>query len=77
MPSSNRMEANYSRRIIAMRKSMGMKWTRRESLELIRRLMLASTFEGIDDIDLRVLVRIYNREVMGVRREHKRKMQEV
>jgi hypothetical protein len=57
------MESNYKRRTLAMRKEYGMKWTRRQTLEFIRRLMAASEVEGIDDVDLRVLVRIYNREI--------------
>ena len=57
------MRANYKRRVLAMRQGYGMKWTRRQSIAFIDRLLNASKVEGIDDMDLRVLVRIYNREI--------------
>ena len=58
------LRSSYSRRVLAMRKEYGMQWTRRQSIEFIDRLLLASRTEGIDDVDLRVLVRIYNREIL-------------
>ena len=59
------MRGNYKRRVLEMRQQYGMKWTRRQSMAFIDRLMAASSVEGIDDMDLRVLVRIYNREVQS------------
>jgi hypothetical protein len=59
------LAANYNRRVLAMRKEYGMAWTRRQTLTFIDRLLAASRVEGIDDVDLRVLVRIYNREIQS------------
>jgi hypothetical protein len=53
----------YKRRALAMRSEYKMYWTRRQSLAFVDRLVKASAVEGIDDRDLRVLVRMYNREI--------------
>lgn len=58
------MRGNYKRRVLRMRDQYNMKWSRRQSMEFVDRLMAASRTEGIDDVDLRVLVRMYNREIM-------------
>lgn len=58
------MRGNYKRRVLRMRDQYNMKWSRRQSMEFVDRLMAASRTEGIDDVDLRVLVRLYNREIM-------------
>lgn len=57
---------NYKRRIRRMIVAANnMKWTDEEVARLAQRLVWASAHEGIDDVDLRVLVRIYNRELLG------------
>jgi hypothetical protein len=53
----------YKRRAWAMRSAYNMYWTNRQTLAFVKRLVKASAVEGIDDRDLRVLVRMYNREI--------------
>ena len=66
MPTTeDRKRANFNRRVLAVRKGYNMKWSRRQSDAFVERLMLASSVEGIDDMDLRVLIRMYNRELIG------------
>lgn len=63
---SSRKYQAYKRRVIEMRNGYcSHKWTRRNTLELCDRLILMSSGEGIDDVDLRVLVRMFNRELIG------------
>ena len=61
----DRKQAAYARRALDMRKEYNMKWSRRDTFIFIQRLMDASCVEGVDDKDLRVLVRLYNRELIG------------
>ena len=61
----SRKEASYARRSLALRKKYGMKWSRRDSVEFLRRVMNASCVEGVDDKDLTVLVRMFHRELIG------------
>ena len=63
----NRQEASYRRRSLAMRQEYGMQWSRREADTFINRVMYASCEEGVDDRDLRSMVRMYNRECIGRR----------
>lgn len=44
-----------------------MQWSRREADTFINRVMYASCEEGVDDRDLRSMVRMYNRECIGRR----------
>jgi hypothetical protein len=47
-----------------------MVWHRRETIELVSRLMyILASSEGIDDVDLRAIVRLYHREILGRRNE--------
>ena len=66
--TDNARRDNYARRALAMRQHYGMKWSRRESMAFVDRLVAASANEGIDDMDLRVLVRLYNREIQWHRK---------
>ena len=51
-----------------MRQEYKMKWTRRESARFIIRLVhITAAGTGLDDVDLRSLVRNYNRELIGER----------
>lgn len=63
MTRDEAMTRVYKRRALSMRSEYNMKWSRRQSIEFVRRLVAASSVEGIDDVDLRVLVRMYNREI--------------
>lgn len=63
----NRKREAFQRRVLAMRQQYGMKWTRRQTVTLINRLMHVGHREGIDNVDLRSLVRLYNRELIGAK----------
>lgn len=60
-----RRRANYARRILELRKALDMKWSRRDTFQFLDRIMYASCEDGVNDVDLRVLVRMYNREIIG------------
>jgi len=63
-----RRAARLTTRIRSMSRHYNMKWSRRDMLELVARCVrIMDSGEGIDDVDLRVLVRLFNREVIGVR----------
>ena len=64
-----RRRANYARRILELRKALGIKWSRRESFEFLDRITHASCEDGVNDVDLRVLVRMFNRELIGRKNE--------
>lgn len=57
----------YKRRTFDMLTSLKIKfkWSKSEIETFIDRLMYASSAEGIDDMDFRVLIRLYNRELIG------------
>ena len=60
--------AILTNRVRTMKLSYNMKWSRRDQLELVARLLrVMDSGEGVDDVDLRCLVRLFNREVIGVR----------
>ena len=64
---------NVRRRIIAMRNDMKLPaWDLKETNRLTRRPMKATSLgEGINDFDLRVIVRWFNRELIGAKiQEH-------
>ena len=63
MTPENTKRAMFKRRVLVMRQKYNMKWTRRETLTFVDRLIACSKTEGIDDVDLRTLVRMYNREI--------------
>lgn len=64
---SERYRASMARRVLDMRDQLEYEpWTRRETNDLIERLSFIAG-EGINDVDLRVLVRLYNRELIGRR----------
>jgi len=65
---TSRLRENLSRRVLQIRGTLGMAWSRRESYELLDRLTYAHLEEGINDLDLRVCVRLYNRELIGRRK---------
>ena len=68
--NEERLRLTLGRRVVAIRQDYGMMWRRRESMQFIDRLIyIYSAGEGGDDVDLRVLVRLYNRELMGRRNE--------
>ena len=61
---------SLKRRIIRMRDGIGLpKWPIKETNRLTKRLM-GCPGEGINEIDLRVLVRWFNREVVGRSKEN-------
>lgn len=57
----------YKRRIFDMLTSLKIKfkWSKAEIETFIDRLMWASSAEGIDNMDLKAMVRMYNRELIG------------
>ena len=67
-----RRAMRLSARIRAYRDQYNMVWGRRDLLELVARCMrVMDAGEGIDDVDLRTLVRLFNRELIGVQHEQK------
>ena len=64
-----RKRAAYTRRSRLIGADMGIVLHRRAMLEFVDRLMYSSACEGIDDYDLRTLVRMFNRECKGRLRE--------
>jgi len=65
-----RRAQRLSSRIRAYRDQYNMVWGRRDLLELVARcLRIMDAGEGIDDVDLRTLVRLFNRELIGVQHE--------
>ena len=68
--TDERLRLTLGRRVLAMRQEYGMMWRRRETMQFIDRLAaIYQLGEGVDDVDLRVLVRLYHREIMGRRHE--------
>ena len=68
--TDERLRLTLGRRVLAMRQEYGMMWRRRETMQFIDRLTaIYQLGEGVDDVDLRVLVRLYHREIMGRRHE--------
>ena len=68
MKQSDREERKriiMQRRIRDIRNTYDMKWSLRQTLELTERCVNALGQEGLDDRDLTVLVRIFNREIIG------------
>lgn len=65
-----RRRMQYKLRIRAMIKDMALTaWTRAEMTRLLNRIVYISGEEGVTDPDLRVIVRLYNRELIGRRKE--------
>jgi hypothetical protein len=66
----DRIRLILQRRVTDLRQEYGMVWHRRETVELVSRLMyILASSEGIDDVDLRAMVRLYHRETLGRRSE--------
>lgn len=65
-----RLRLTLKRRAKTFADEYGMKWSNREWYVFSRRLYHAHHSEGIDDIDLRTLVRLYNRECLGRRKRN-------
>jgi hypothetical protein len=62
----DRIRLIYKRRAREFYDSFGMKWDRRAWHEFLTRVSNAhASGEGVDDMDLKVLVRLYNRELKG------------
>lgn len=60
---------NHARRIAYLQKDIGIEpWSERETRRLLTRLDNVAG-DGVTDPDLRVIVRLYNRELVGRRRK--------
>lgn len=62
------LRRNLERRTKATMRKYNMRWSVFDTDLFIDRLV-AAHFEGIDDLDLWVLVRFYNREIIGKRKQ--------
>ena len=66
MISGERTSKILGRRIRWFRDFYGMSWDRRQTMELVERCTnIIQEGEGIDDVDLRAMVRLFNREIAG------------
>jgi len=63
-----RLRLTLKRRARTFVDAYEMKWTEREWHVFVARLVATHHEEGIDDFDLRTLVRMYNRECLGRRK---------